>query len=801
MKEKIAPGAPGIPPKWTSSAKTGIGKAINAASEVIFTISHGILNEIYFPHEDMACIRDMELLISDGEDFFSEEKRATNTKTKMLREGIPAYHIINTCKSKNFIIEKFIVADTIRDTVLQKIIFKPATKFKGAFKLFALLAPHLKNRGSDNTGRTGDYKGVPTLFAERDDTCLAMMCSTGWKKMSVGYVGTSDGYQDVNQHKEMLWEYTLAEKGNIALTGEIDLSHSFEFTIAIGFGSNPSEAAHHARASLLDGYEAIQKRYMDEWQDWHSSLVNMKMRKLASGNKFRASATILKINTAKSFTGGIVASMSIPWGQSKGDDDLGGYHLVWPRDLVESAGGFLALNAQSDAIEIINYLMTTQKPDGSWPQNMWLDGTPYWQAIQMDQVALPVLLVDTCNQLIKLEHKRLIRYWEHIKKAIDFIIKNGPATQQDRWEEESGYSPFTIATQIAGLLAAANLADLMGQKEIAAYCRETADEWNDRMEEWTYVTQNDFAKKMRVDGYYIRINPANMPANELGDKKIVLKNHRDDNGSLPVTELISTDALALVRFGLRHPDDPKILNTIKVIDQILKLDTPEGPCWHRYNMDGYGEDDHGNDFPCEGNGKGRAWPLLTGERGHYELAAGNSEKAVVLMKAMEAFSNNDMLPEQIWDAEDIPTKELFFGRHTGSAMPLTWAHAEYIKLACSVKAGKIFDMPIHTRKRYLENKTVSTVAKWRFNDQITKISNTKKLRIEVQSPAIIYWSMDNWATSKHIDTRDIGLTFYYADFDIPENTAVFTFTFFWKVANKWEGKNFVLNVIAEKKPA
>lgn len=796
MQEKIAPGAPGIPPKWTSSAKTGIGKAINAGSEVIFTISHGILNEIYFPREDMACIRDMELLISDGQDFFSEEKRATNTKTKMMREGIPAYHIINTCKSKNFVIEKFIVADTIRDTVLQKVIFKPATKFKGAFRLYALLAPHLKNRGSDNTGRVGNYKGVPTLFAEREDTCLAMLCSTGWKKMSVGFVGTSDGYQDLYQHKEMQWEYTLAENGNIALTGEIDLSQSNEFTIAIGFGSSPSEAAHHARASLLDGYEAIQKKYIDEWLTWHRSLANMKLRKLASGNKFRASATVLKINTAKSFSGGIVASMSIPWGQSKGDDDLGGYHLVWPRDLVESAGGFLALHAEADAIEIINYLMTTQKPDGSWHQNMWLDGTPYWQAIQMDQVALPVLLVDTCHELLHLEHKRLKRYWSHIKKAIDFIIKNGPATEQDRWEEEAGYSPFTIATQIAGLLAAANLADQLGEKEIAAYCRETADDWNERIEEWTYVTVTDVAKKIGVPGYYIRINPENIPADKLNDKTIVLKNHREDNGVLPVTALISTDALALVRFGLRRPDDPKILNTIKVIDQLLKLDTPEGPCWHRYNQDGYGEDEQGNDFPCNGNGRGRAWPLLTGERGHYEVAAGNFEKAAALLKAMEAFSNNDMLPEQIWDAADIPAKELFFGRHTGSAMPLTWAHAEYIKLACSIKAGKIFDMPEHTRKRYLEDNTLARVAKWRFNDQISKTRSSKKLRIEVLAPAIIYWSTDNWVTSKHIETRDLGLTFYYADFDLQETDKSFGFTFFWTDANKWEGKNFEISVEA-----
>lgn len=794
MEEKSSPGAPGIPPKWTSSAKTGIGKSINAASEVIFTLSHGILNEVYFPREDVACIRDMEMIITDGNDLFSEEKRATHSKTKMIKEGIPAYHIVNTCNEKSFRLEKFIVADPLRDTILQKIIFKPLGNPENPFQLFALLAPHLNNRGSDNTGWVGEYKGVPVLYAQRDGACLAMICSTGWKKRSVGYVGTSDGWQDLNAHKRLEWEYTRAENGNIALTGEIDLSISNSFTIAIGFGQSHSEAAHHARSSLLEGFDSVQKKYIQEWVDWHKALANVKMNKLASGKKFRASATVLKINTAKSFAGGIVASMSIPWGQSKGDDDIGGYHLVWPRDLVESAGGFLALHATDDALDIINYLMATQQADGSWPQNMWLDGMPYWNALQMDQVALPVLLVDTCHQMIAFEKNQIKRYWVHVKNAIGFIIINGPYTQQDRWEEESGYSPFTIATQIAALLAAANLADEFGENEIANYCRVTADNWNGRIEEWTYVEKNDFAKKMGVDGYYIRINPENIPANELSVKTIALKNHREENGTLKVTELISTDALALVRFGLREPDDPRMLNTIKVIDAILKLDTPTGPCWHRYNADGYGEDEYGNDFPSGGNGKGRAWPLLTGERGHYEVAAGNYQKAAEMLNTMESFANNDMIPEQIWDAEDIPDKELFFSKHTGSAMPLTWAHAEYLKLASSIKSKKIFDMPAHTKKRYLEDKTISTIAIWRFNDQVKKVSIAKILRIQVLSPAVIYWSFDDWANTTHIETLNIGLPFYFNDFALPENVSKIVFTFFWKEVNKWEGENFEIEI-------
>ncbi|MFP3581742.1 hypothetical protein SB659_19475, partial [Arthrobacter sp. SIMBA_036] len=90
--------------------------------------------------------------------------------------------------------------------------------------------------------------------------------------------------------------------------------------------------------------------------------------------------------------GAIIASLSIPWGSSKGDDDLGGYHLVWTRDLVETAGGLLAAGAHADALEVLDYLVATQEADGHWVQNSWLDGRPYWKGIQMDETAFPILL-------------------------------------------------------------------------------------------------------------------------------------------------------------------------------------------------------------------------------------------------------------------------------------------------------------------------------------------------------------------------------------------------------------------------
>lgn len=785
LKEQ-APGTPGIDAKWTFSAKSGIGKSINETSNIVFTIGNGIINEVYYPREDTASLRDMGFIVTDGEQFFSEEKKNTFHEIKMIKEGIPAFHISNTCIEKKYRIDKDIVVDPFRNTILQKVSFK--SDGKSGYHIYVLLAPHLGNQGADNSGWIGEYKGIPMLYARRDGLSLALACSSKWLKNSAGYVGVSDGWTDLNQHKRMDWQFTSADHGNIALTAEIDISKTSQFVLALGFGRTPSEAANHARGSILAGFKTAWDFYVKQWQKWQGSLLDLK------GKYFKTSAAVLRMHEARTFQGGIIASMSIPWGHVKGDNDIGGYHLVWPRDLVESAGGFMALQMKNDALRIVNYLMSTQNADGSWPQNMWLSGDKYWEQIQMDETALPVLLIDKCYRHGVIEKEGMNRYWPSVKKAISYLIINGPYTQQDRWEEEKGLSPFTLAAEIAGLLAAADLAEVNDEQEIATYCRETADYWNDSIEKWTYATDTPLSKDMNVDGYYIRINPYySIPACELGDKTIDLKNHKDGHGKTRINELISVDALALVRFGLRDPKDPKILNTLKVIDAKLKTETPNGPCWHRYTNDGYGEDCDGNAYA--GAGIGRAWPLLTGERAHYEIAAGNINGAKCLLKAMDAFTNNGLLPEQIWDTKDLSGKNLFFGRPSGSAMPLVWAHAEYIKLCASLKHRKIFDMPPQTRERYLKQRKTSSYDIWRFDNQCARISSDKKLRIEVMADALIYWTDDNWITTRETCTRDLGIGVFVADILIEnKNCSHISFTFFWKQANHWENRNFNVEI-------
>ena len=793
-----APGWPGIPARWTSSAKSGVGTSLSTASRVWFTISHGILNEIYYPRVDQACTRDLGLIVTDGQDFVSEEKRHTSSSVTYSVEGVPAYRLVNTCREGRYQIEKDIITDPRRDVVLQLTRFTSLKGGMASYHLYVLLAPHLGNHGAGNTAWVGDYKGVPMVFAERDGYALALASSVPWLKRSVGFVGTSDSWQDLMHHKVMTWEYTRAENGNVAVGAEVDMSacHSGEFLLALGFGSNHAEAGNRALASLYDGFESARALYVREWQAWQEGLRITDDGVMHNHNLCRVSTAVLRIHEAKRFPGGLIASLSVPWGFSKGDDDLGGYHLTWPRDMVESAGGLLAAGARDDVHRVLFYLQVTQEADGCWPQNMWLDGTPYWSGIQMDETAFPILLVDLAWREKALDNQGLARLWPMVRRAASFIVRNGPVTQQDRWEEDAGYSPFTLAVEIAALLAAADLAEMNDELESARYLRETADTWNRNIENWVFVTGTELAKQIGVDGYYVRIAPpetadAASPAAGF----VPIKNRPVGQGVEPAVHIVSPDALALVRFGLRAADDPRIQDTIKVIDSLLRMETPFGPAWHRYNNDGYGE--HADGSPFDSTGIGRLWPLLTGERAHYELAAGRRTEAERLCRTMEAFSNEGgMLSEQIWDSPDIAGKGLFLGRPSGSAMPLAWAHAEYIKLIRSLRDGRVFDMPPQTVQRYIEKGMSSPFSFWRFNHRCRTMAAGNTLRVEVLTPAIIHWSSDEWRTVHDASTRDTGLGLHFVDLptDSLPSGSVVLFTFYWLKAKRWEDKDFSVNI-------
>jgi len=790
---QYAPGWPGISPRWTSSAKIGVGTALNQHSRVWFTLSHGILNEIYFPRVDQACTRDMGFMVTDGNAFFSEEKRHCTFENRPFEPGVPAYELTNTCNSGRYRIRKEVLTDPYRNVVLQKVRFEPLQGQLSDYHLYALLSPHLANAGYGNTGWVGDYKGVPMIFAHHDDTALAMVCSVPWKKMSVGFVGTSDGWQDLSQHFQMEWEYMRAENGNIACTAEIDLAAcNGEFVVVIGFGGIWSEAGQQARSSLLEDYAGLRQQYVIHWKTWQNTLINLDDPK-REHDLYRASTAVLRTHESKDFLGGIIASLSIPWGFSKGDEDLGGYHLVWPRDLVETAGALLAAGAVTDAVRVLQYLEATQEADGNWAQNLWLDGRPYWGGVQMDETAFPILLLDLLRREAANELGKLDRWWPMVRSAASFILRNGPVTQQDRWEEDGGYSPFTLAVEISALLAAADIAELTGHTDVAPTLRDAADAWNDNIERWVYATGGDLAQQVGVEGYYVRISPADAATAASPTQGFVpIKNRPPGEGDNEAFRVISPDSLALVRFGLRAPDDPRILNTIRMIDALLRTQLPQGPCWYRYNGDGYGE--HKDGAPFNGTGIGRAWPLLAGERGHYELAAGRSHEAEALLTMMESCTAgaSRLLPEQVWDTDDIAALELFRGKPSGSACPLVWAHSEYIKLRRSLRDGKIFDQPPQTVQRYQVEKPSRQIFGWRFNNKCRSLPRHKTLRLVLLSPARVHWSIDNWKTSQDTNTRDTGLGIYTLDLptaSLPSGNHIL-FTFYWPEESRWEGETY-----------
>ena len=796
--DQPAPGRPGIKSTWTSSAKTGVGTAIGDTSSVSFTISHGILNEVYYPRIDEACTRDFGLIVTDGQGYFSEEKRNTDSVVTQLSDGVPGYRVVNQSRDGRYRIEKRIVADPVRDVVLQHVRFEALGTAESPLRLFGLLAPHLVNAGAHNTAWIEDIKGWTLPLATGRGSTLALAASRPFKALSVGFVGASDGFGTLQQNGSLTERYTIAEDGTVAITVELDMDGSDEIVLALGFGRNKFEAGNRARGSIMAGFDEAERAYIADWTSWQKTLINLDPSEPDIPIKhYRVSTAVLRTHEARVYGGGMIASLSIPWGASKGDDDLGGYHLVWPRDLVESALGLLAIGATGEVRRALNYLRVTQEADGHWPQNMWLDGQSYWPGIQLDETAFPVLLVDQAFWEGAISRDELAQYWRMVRHAVQFVLLKGPATGQDRWEEDAGFSPFTLAVEVASLVVAADIATTLGYDEDAAYLLETADLWNASIESWCYASGTALARDAGVDGYYVRISPETSGACSPLNGVIAIKNREGGDIWVSASDVISVDALALVRFGLRSATDPRILNTVAVIDRNLKVELPQGPLWHRYNEDGYGEKRDGS--PFDGTGIGRAWPLLAAERAHYEIARGDFAEARRLLATIEAStSQGGLIPEQIWDEDDIPGHELFRGHPSGSAMPLVWAHSEHVKLLRSLRDGKVFDTPPQVVRRYQHGNVTSDLRIWRFTLRASELPAGRRLRIETGAPARLRWSADNWITMQDLDSRQTSFGLSVLDLPtaaMPEGTTI-SFTFYWPDVDRWEGTNFAVKVVA-----
>ena len=788
MERIRASGGPGIEPRWTSSSKDGVGTSLSGHSKVWFTVSHGIVNEIYYPRIDTANLRDHQFLVSD-KGFFSEERRDTFHKTEMIDENTPAFKITNTCKSGNYSIEKIVFTDPDSDVLIESVTFKNLKKLN--LKVYSLLAPHINNSGYGNSAWVGDYKGHTMVFAKKDSIFMASCFNIKCRKISCGYSGINDGWQDIRKNGEMTFNFSECDDGNIAITSELEIPQNGKFDFYIGYGTSPEEAALKVLVSMESDSQSILQKYGNEWKDYMESLkIDEKLSK--KFRLYKRSIIVLKCHQAKGqFPGAIIASLSIPWGNTKGDNDIGGYHLIWPRDMVEAAESLLIAGDRDGALSAFKFLMATQEGDGHWFQNLWLDGKSYWNGIQMDETAFPIILAYRLfSQGIIGKSDALITM---LRKAVRYIILNGPATDQDRWEEDGGITPFTISVEITGLVCAGKLFEAFGLKREANLAVSFADYINSRIDGSLYVMNTNISNKSSVEGYYMRITGRNSTHSSNGSEPVSIKNRPVEHSQFTAADLICVDAPAMVRFGIRSAKDVKIMNTIKVIDDTLLTQTRSGPVWHRYNHDGYGEHPDGSAF--DGTGIGRGWPLLVGERGHYEIANGNFEEAQKLLSSMEKMTSpGGLIPEQIWDSDDIPKRGLFNGKPSGSAMPLVWAHGEYIKLCHSIMDGKISDQLDFVYNRYVGSKVEAHINYWNMRYRTGRIKKGDVLRIVLGEAAKIHFTFDQWVSAKDVEVSQFDTNLFFSDFETEseKSSVSFIFTIFWENGKKWQGENFTI---------
>lgn len=790
MSSKQAPGAPGIEPRWTTSAKEGIGTAYHTSSQVWYTVSHGIINEIYFPHVDSPNTRDLQLLITDGETFCHEEKRDLTHQVERPEPDALLFRLTNSDPEGRYRLVKEVLGEPHSSVVLMRVRLEVLdASLEGKLKLYVLLAPHIHNTGQHNYAGCHTIGGHHLLCAERDGLHLTLGCDCDFTRRSVGYVGVSDGWRDLMDNFQMDWEYHKATDGNVAMMGEIDLPKSGEFTIGVGMGFTEQSAATQLLQSFAFSFKQTRQKFVEQWKRTRK-IEGDKLVEPRTQELFRLSKCVLQAHEDKTFLGASVASMSIPWGETQDDSNRGGYHLVWARDMMHTATALLAAGEQESPLRALIWLSCVQGEDGSMPQNSAIDGTAYWHGVQLDEIAAPILLAWRVKRADALQD---FNPWLTIERAVRFLILNGPVTAQERWEENAGYSPSTLAALIAAIICAAEFADEYGHDDSAEFLREYADWLVDHLEPWTVTTQGELVPdKPR---HYVRITPESpCPGSVSADPNQAMLEVKNGGGTHPARNVVDGGFLDLVRLGVKAADDPVILDTVAVIDAVLKHDLPGGPCWRRYNHDGYGQYADGRAF--DGAGEGRSWPLLTGERGHFELAAGGDAKSLV--QTIERFANEGgMLTEQLWDADDLPNGSMKRGQPTGSAMPLCWAHAEYICLVRSVHDGVCFDRVEPVYQRYVAGSSPSEREIWTFAHQATCVQAGQPLRVIVNAAAMVHWSSDNWKTRQDVRTSRNSVDLHHVDLPLeklPKGSNV-VFTFLWLSDDRWEGTDFQVTII------
>jgi glucoamylase len=682
-----APGAPGGPAVWTRGSKDGFGTARGLKSKVWYTLGTGVATEMFYPRIDTPSVRNSQLVISDGSTFTDREDRDTTHRTTVLDGRGLTYRVVNTAKSGDYRIVKTYVTDPARSTVLVDIRFISLTG--DPYQVYVLHDPAL---GDDGTDDTGGGTGA-TMLASQPGMGSAVAADPALTKISTGYLGVSDGWTDLRFDHTMDWTYVAPTPGNIVQTGETALTglpgHQ-RMTLAVGFGKTAASASRTAHTSLTAGFATLSRSYAAGWRHYLASLNPMPQSAAKWQREWRVSAMVLAASEDKTFRGGFVAAPARPWAWAYELRDLPVYHAVWSRDLYQIATGLLADGDTAAANRAMDYLWNVQqRSDGSFPQNSRLGGLPVFTSLQMDEVAFPIILDWQLRRFGATD-------WAHVRLSADFIASQGPATPEERWENLGGYSPATIAAEIAGLVCAADIARRNGATSDAHRYLRIADAWRQKLNTWTRTTTGPLSSKP----YFLRISVT-------GNANAATKIQGPDGGPLvDQRRIVDPSFLELVRLGVLRADNPDIRNTIAVVDRTLGYQTPNGPFWHRSSFDGYGEKRNGSRWLPTADGSrltlGRGWPLLTGERGEYQLTYGRSAQLYLDTMARSADQATGLMSEQVWDHRAPAADGTRFqpGEGSFSARPLAWTHAQFLRLAASIDAGHPVETPQIVACRY-----------------------------------------------------------------------------------------------------
>jgi glucan 1,4-alpha-glucosidase len=721
---------PGALSHFDLARKDCLGTARNSTSKVWYTVADGVLSDVYYPTVDNTNIETLQYVVTDGSTFTDLQTRdMTYTVEPLRKPGEMACRVTATGPNRKYRIQTDYITDPARNTVLMRVDFKPRD---ARYRLYVRFDPTVNGNGGGGTGNGGadsaavdDSTGRPVLVASDPVTAtnaanrdyaqpVYAALDGSFDEATSGYAGAgSDGLVQLDAAHALTKTWSEALGGNVVQTARLHLVDG-KTVLALGFGGAQADAVGAAEGSLQAGFDAALDVYRQGWNQYDEGLAKPRTERLknlppsdrnALEDAYYASANVIKASEDKTFPGAIVASLASPWGQAVSAGDpantyFGSYREAFARDLYEAWTGLVADGDLATARAATLFLFERQQlPDGSMPRNSLVNGkvAPDSFGTQLDETAYPILMA------YQLGLTDASLYEDHVKPAANFVAAHGPASGVERWEEQNGFSPSTIAAEIAGLVAAAELARANGDTVSAAVWLGVADDWQRSVKGWTVTTTGALGPR-----YFIRLS-------KTGDPNAAISYNVGNGGpTLDQREVIDAGFLELVRLGELPATDVDVVNTLPIVDATIGSTTASGQGWHRYNGDGYGDRaSDGRPWAPSGQGTGHLWPVLSAERAEQKLATGDATGAAVLARGMSRFSSGiGLVPEQDWELADLaaspfgtdPTvASIGFvnGGAAGSASPLTWSAAALVRLTADLAAGRNVALPAATANRYV----------------------------------------------------------------------------------------------------